>query len=1832
MADLRERIIIEAVDNTTKGMRAAQNKLNAFERTARRVQTTLMGFVGINIGFHLVQGLQQASDAAVEGEAKLKLFTKGIEDFNKANEGLTKISLETGSALDANITLFTRINKSIQRMGGSTEDTLQFTRALNDGLRISGATTQETASVIRQLSQAMSSGVLRGEEFNAIAENGGRVLHALADALGVTIGQLRTMAFDGQLTSETVFQALSDQALTLKEEAEALPITVGRALENINTGWVRFLQTQKESNSFVAESLNTIALNMEEVIQATASLIKIGAVLFAANKITNYNTKLKELAQQKIAMADADRKQAAVNRVNEQKRITAEQKNLALVEQNIAAKTKQYESDQVASQNAIRNATHEQTVLRNKLGINQQLNAQDIARIQSTERITAAHAKHAVAVQKSAIESQKASIQEIKNAKAVEVANVSANEKAVASLEKKIASTKKSSIHSQHLGALQAELAIEQEKLNLSREKSVAISNQLTAANTGLQASETKLAAAITAEQVALERSNAAKKLGVVNDNASKVAKFELAAATRGSTIANTAHTTSLNTGVSALQRFNLAVSTYTAELVRSNAITHSLIISTNALATSIGTKLTTAMKIAGTVSKGTMTAMGAGLVKLRGIAAGVGNALFGWVGIAAFVAYEIANYFGVDFLAVFKSIEFGFRRIGIKLKTMFSPELQKELLAELDKEWDEWTDKRIADINAQKNGFRDAEHEKQEVAKQSVQKIRELNEKEIEEFNKSVKEFTDANKGYLDDTLNDLRENTSERIKDMELELEFQKSSLKEKFDNEIDYNTNLLELNRTHTEEVERLKLQALDEEIRLINDHYEEVKFLNNVNNRELVEAEKTNKNEIIDFKNLTHEEIIQQVSEHHKKQVDQVRQHNLDLTIVDKESYQKRFQIANESFEDRVNLNKDQFDIIVEDKLKESAELVDIEKQKAEDALKVEKDKFQRLLDFNEEGNEKLRELSIEQKENLREIGEQKLEILRGQLKRMLKSYDQFISDSKNADKNYLDFERKILGDRRSEYQKQQDAVKNRNEIVKQLREADLLDQQGNHIAASDLRKEANKQLRDHIENEKARADEAEKGSRTQVNANAEVKRSLDILKDSHGKVADSSAKAAKQQMDNIKDTKAEYEALKKEIKELSDLIDRDRTFKLKADVKQALDALNNVKEKYDAIKDKTVTVTIVEKRVGGDDSGRSGLQDSKNPQKRNSGGFINRENKVPGNGNQDTVKALLTPGEFIIKKSSVEKYGSRFLHALNNGQLDGLPRFAEGGEVGGNKERFNQFYNQIKSQLESWKQSGEAYQDKKFILGDHRLQKAKWSGGVHEKVMSKLESLKDSGRFNIGDLTKFKKMVDEAYGFYTRDLPIYTGGTQSNKFNSSKLADSQKFHQKFLQDLAEFGVQKFKLGGLVSYGETNEGYRLKLKGGRKWFQDYESMGGDKAKGGTVTDSKGGYKFIFKDGTGYILTDRDINNDTSLMTKAQYDAFLEKNGGKLPRKTSKRLSKANIELYNSGGLIGAIQKFATGGLVSTKFAKEGKGWLDAYINKLNNLANSLVTDATGRGGVDLISKYMARQFAKVLSEKGGEIDAVAFNPIKRLMGSLLGYAQMPDKFRTHNDVQRARDETEQLNQLFGTSFKFFNGKTTRVGRKPIGYYRNPIGGEDALSLEDKPKSESKSKKRNNTRRKNKPSSKPQSSGSGKPSTSYDFYAPSKISGNNFNDQNYKPSKPKKFKTKVWYDEKFATGGSVPGTGIGDTVKALLTPGEFVIKKSIVNQLGKDFFESINNGIMPKRFANGGLVGASGGSSETINVNLSIGNSNATGTFEKNDQTMQMIDELKRFGAVA
>jgi len=213
-------------EQETERLTRATDQLGGAYRGLRNV----LGAVGIGVA---IRAVVQASDTYSELRSQLRLVTESQEELNDTYEAAYKLAQDTRGGLGETINLYARLARSSEELDLTNQQLLTVTRAINQSFVVSGASAQEAASATLQLSQGMASGTLRGEELNSVLENSPRLARAIADGLGVTIGQLRELGAEGQLTGSAVTRALLSSADSINREFQDMPRTVGQSLQQL---------------------------------------------------------------------------------------------------------------------------------------------------------------------------------------------------------------------------------------------------------------------------------------------------------------------------------------------------------------------------------------------------------------------------------------------------------------------------------------------------------------------------------------------------------------------------------------------------------------------------------------------------------------------------------------------------------------------------------------------------------------------------------------------------------------------------------------------------------------------------------------------------------------------------------------------------------------------------------------------------------------------------------------------------------------------------------------------------------------------------------------------------------------------------------------------------------------------------------------------------------------------------------------------------------------------------------------------------------------------------------------------------------------------------------------------------------------------------------------------------------------------------------------------------------------------------------------------------------------------------------------------------------------
>lgn len=258
--------------------------------------TSVAGRLAVVLGAAgLGAALIKTIDSYTKYNAQLKLATQTQEQFNTAIADVQRIARTAQTDISSISTLYARLNSSLREVGVTQAEVARITENVGLALKVSGAGAGESASAILQLSQAFASGVLRGEEFNAVSESAPVLMRALAQSIGVPIGQLRALAADGKITGEVLNRAFSDQKLLDSFRLQSQEIqTLGGAYQvlknNIQTSIGQFDKATGFSKTlasgiiFLSENVGLLATAFGAVV-AAAIAVNWTAIIAGASGI-----------------------------------------------------------------------------------------------------------------------------------------------------------------------------------------------------------------------------------------------------------------------------------------------------------------------------------------------------------------------------------------------------------------------------------------------------------------------------------------------------------------------------------------------------------------------------------------------------------------------------------------------------------------------------------------------------------------------------------------------------------------------------------------------------------------------------------------------------------------------------------------------------------------------------------------------------------------------------------------------------------------------------------------------------------------------------------------------------------------------------------------------------------------------------------------------------------------------------------------------------------------------------------------------------------------------------------------------------------------------------------------------------------------------------------------------------------------------------------------------------------------------------------------------------------------------------------------------------------
>ena len=280
--------LLKAISN----QRQHTAEIDNTNKSAKGLLSTIKKIAAATGAMVLTKMFLSTADAQSQVNAKLDLINDGLQSTETLQDMIFASAQRTRTSYLDTANVITKIGQNAKEAFSNNAELIQFTENLNKQFIIAGASQQEIASASLQLTQALGSGVLRGEELNAVFESAPNIIRTIADYLGVSVGEIRELASDGAITAEIVKNAMLKATDDIEKNFRDMPMTLSQAftvgkneiqksLQDSFEGWNKYLQTD-EAQLAMTRLINLFSLAAKVGVGAL-SIIGKGALWVSNN-------------------------------------------------------------------------------------------------------------------------------------------------------------------------------------------------------------------------------------------------------------------------------------------------------------------------------------------------------------------------------------------------------------------------------------------------------------------------------------------------------------------------------------------------------------------------------------------------------------------------------------------------------------------------------------------------------------------------------------------------------------------------------------------------------------------------------------------------------------------------------------------------------------------------------------------------------------------------------------------------------------------------------------------------------------------------------------------------------------------------------------------------------------------------------------------------------------------------------------------------------------------------------------------------------------------------------------------------------------------------------------------------------------------------------------------------------------------------------------------------------------------------------------------------------------------------------------------------------------
>lgn len=300
----RETMLRAALEQVAGGAKKAERALKNYEAGSKKADgatsklaTRIKQMAGAFVGIQGLKALVGLSDAMTQTTARIDMMNDGLQSTKELQSMIYESAQRSRGAYQDTANMVAKLGTLAGDAFSSSGEVVAFAEQINKQMKLSGTTTAGAQAAMLQLTQAMSSGVLRGEELNSILEQAPTIAQSIADYMGVNVGQMRELASQGQVTADVVKNAMFAAADETNEKFESMPMTWSEIWTSIQNTLLVAIEPILEGISWLAnhfEQLKPVLVGLAGAALSVAAALGIQAAAswIAAGAAQEFFTKL----------------------------------------------------------------------------------------------------------------------------------------------------------------------------------------------------------------------------------------------------------------------------------------------------------------------------------------------------------------------------------------------------------------------------------------------------------------------------------------------------------------------------------------------------------------------------------------------------------------------------------------------------------------------------------------------------------------------------------------------------------------------------------------------------------------------------------------------------------------------------------------------------------------------------------------------------------------------------------------------------------------------------------------------------------------------------------------------------------------------------------------------------------------------------------------------------------------------------------------------------------------------------------------------------------------------------------------------------------------------------------------------------------------------------------------------------------------------------------------------------------------------------------------------------------------------------------------------------